>query len=540
MYKVVLNNGGVETVIHYQSNPEAPHVFENHLKIVENQSSILTFKINVTNVGYDKITDLVTQVNVVDTRDGRMVFEGRILSSTVVMDDGGKFYKDVTCESELGYFNDSRVGRWEVHPGALPPDAPSYAEPNHTVRTVMAKIINNHNDNVDPHKRFAIGTIEVNDGVYFATNYESTLDTIINKIINDNKLVIKIRKVDSTRYIDILKDNPRVNKTEISLRKNIKSFKITPNHSTFCTRLLAIGADGLTFASINNGKNYVEDTNAIAKYGIITKPFEWQNVTLPEHLLIKATAKLKTILTESYDAVEVTALDLSYIGLTPEQFEVGTKNMVSNDVQGVRGLLKVIQMDLDLSEPWNSSLIFSNISVTATSTAVGTQQQISNNRVEVLSYNDRLLQKVTNVANKIGAFDDTIGSKLSSEDVKILISKYSTLTHMANIPAVQNGITTAITLPIDFTNKEIGTDFTVFATCTNYNKASTPMGTDVIRKIFVDVISWDKISRELKVKPCMQTVDLTTKALYGWDANTTTTGNDIGKGTIDIVVIANL
>lgn len=420
MYKVLIYNGGVETLIHHPTTEDAPHVFDKNLKIVENQSSILSFKIYIDNVGYDKITDLVTPVKVIDIRDNNVVFDGRVLLSIPTMDSSGIFYKDVTCESELGYLNDSRVGRWELHPGTVPDDAPLYAEGDHTIQTALQKIINNHNSNVDSYKQFTVGNIEVNDRVYFATSYESSLEILLSKLIKDNGLVVKIRKQNGTRYIDVLVDDPTISQTTIELRKNIKEFKRTPDYGSFCTRLIAIGADGLTFESINNGKNYVEDSESISKFGIISKPFEWKDVTIKENLLQKATNKLSEILNDSYAAVEVSALDLSYINLTPEQFEVGTKYLVSNDVQGYSGTLKIIQINLDLSEPWNSSLVFSNIPVAATANSIGIQQQVNNNRLEVLTYNGRLIQKMTSADGRFESYreqtDEAISERVTNGD----------------------------------------------------------------------------------------------------------------------------
>ena len=309
MYLISLYNNGIETLIHHpEPKEELPHIIEKNIKFVENQSSVLSFKIDITNPGYNKITDLVTQIKVVDIRDNSTVFDGRVLLSIPLMDSSGMFYKDVTCESELGYLNDSRVGRWELYPSEVPKDASLFAEGNQTVQTVLQKIIDNHNANTDNYKHFTIGNVDANYGIYFATSYESSLEILLSKIINDSGLVIKIRNQNGTRYLDVLIDNPSISETEIQLQKNIKEFKRTPDYGSFCTRLIAIGADGLTFADINNGKNYVEDPVAVSRFGIITKPFEWKDVTIPENLLQKATEKLSEILNDSYAAVEVSAL----------------------------------------------------------------------------------------------------------------------------------------------------------------------------------------------------------------------------------------
>ena len=402
MYEVKLINKEVETIIHYAtSDKSAPHLLSMNIQLFENQSNVFSFVIYKNYPGYDKIIDLFTKVKVTDTTKSKIKFEGRVLISNEIMDDSGKFYKEVTCESELAYLNDSRVGRWELYPAGLIEGAASYAETYQTINSALQKIITNHNTNVEVDKQFSLGVVEISGGVYFSTNYESSLDILISKIISDNGVVVKIRKENGIRYLDILADDPPISSTPIYLRKNLKSFKKTPDYSTFCTRLIAIGADGLTFSSINGGKNYVDNTDAILTFGTITKAIEWSEITTPQELLAKAQLRLYNILNDSYVAVEVTALDLSYIGLTPEEFDISTSYLIDNEIQNFSEVLKVVQLDLDLLAPWNSKLVFANKPIVSTSESKDVRQQVSSNRTESISQNGRLNNQITTVDEKL-------------------------------------------------------------------------------------------------------------------------------------------
>lgn len=407
MYQVVLINNGIETVIHHSTADEqAPHLASMNLQMFENQSNIFNFVIYKHYSGYNDIVDLATQIKIFDLQNGNIKYEGRILVATENMDSEGKFYKEVTCESELAYLNDSLVGRWELHPSTLPEDSVSYAEPNHTILTALTKIIDNHNSSVEAYKQFTIGIVEISGGVYFTTNRESSLDALIRNIISDNGVVIKIRKENGIRYLDILIDDPSISNTIIALSRNLKTFKKTPNYATFCTKLLAIGADGLTFESINNGKNYVENVEAIEQFGSIKKSFEWTYITAEDELLQKAQTKLTEVLSNTYVSVEVTALDLNCIGLTPEEFNVSTKYLIENEVQNFSEVLKVVQLDLDLLAVWNSKLTFSNKPIISSSNATDVQQQVNTNRNETLTYNGRLTQKVIGVDERLEAYKE--------------------------------------------------------------------------------------------------------------------------------------
>lgn len=407
MYQVVLINNGIETVIHHSTADEqAPHLASMNLQMFENQSNIFKFIIYKHYSGYNDIVDLVTQIKIFDLQNGTIKYEGRILVSIENMDSEGKFYKDVTCESELAYLNDSLVGQWELHPLTLPEDSASYAEPNHTILTALTKIIDNHNSSVELYKQFTIGVVEISGEVYITTNRESSLDALIRNIIRDNGVVIRIRKEDGVRYLDILLDDPNISDTVIALSRNLKTFKKTPNYDTFCTKLLAIGADGLTFESINNGKNYVENVEAIEKFGSITKSFEWSYITSKDELLQKAQTKLTEVLNNTYVSVEVNALDLNYIGLMPEEFKISTKYLIENEVQNFSEVLKVVELDLDLLAVWNSRLTFSNKTTMASLNATDTKQQVIANRNETITNNGRITQKVIGINERLAAYKE--------------------------------------------------------------------------------------------------------------------------------------
>ena len=255
MYKVTITNGEVDAIIHYSTaDTTVPHLSTMTLTINKNQANIFNFKIYKNHQGYDSLLDLSTRINVTDMRNNTVKFEGRVLVSTESMSSNGEFYKEVVCESELAYLNDSRVGLWASYSSTLPEDAPDYAEPNQTIKMAIQKILNNHNANVDSHKQFMMGNVEIDDGLYFTTSYESSLDILLNKIINNEDVILKIRNDNSIRYLDVLINDPQISNTVIAISKNLKDFKKTPDYDTFCTRLIGLGADGITFESINDNK----------------------------------------------------------------------------------------------------------------------------------------------------------------------------------------------------------------------------------------------------------------------------------------------
>ncbi|QAA31251.1 phage tail spike protein [Clostridium manihotivorum] len=108
-------------------------------------------------------------------------------------------------------------------------------------------------------------------------------------------------------------------------------------------------------------------------------------------------------------------------------------------------------------------------------------------------------------------------------------------------PGVKNGSTTTIVLPPDFQGMGINQDFTVICSYGNIDSSAwAQQNKDAVRTIFVNLLSWNRDTRELVVQPCLQKIGIETKTMWGWDANTTTPGNTIGEGAIDVIVVARI
>ena len=87
-----------------------------------------------------------------------------------------------------------------------------------------------------------------------------------------------------------------------------------------CTVVVPLGAkdeeteERLTIASVNNGKDYIEDAEAIALYGRIVKVIEYDDVTLPENLMRKGQSVLNSQRLLSV-CITLTAVDLHLLNV---------------------------------------------------------------------------------------------------------------------------------------------------------------------------------------------------------------------------------
>ena len=89
---------------------------------------------------------------------------------------------------------------------------------------------------------------------------------------------------------------------------NLTALQVQSDSYKFATRIIAEGKDGLTFSSINNGKNYVENY----QYSRKIKTIYWKDerYTIKQSLLEDAKAKLKEI-SKPYTSYNASVLNLA-------------------------------------------------------------------------------------------------------------------------------------------------------------------------------------------------------------------------------------
>ena len=271
-----------------------------------NKTGTLTFKMPSTHTMLNEIRKMYTEISIY--QDGEWLFSGRVLNDTE------DFYgnRDVTCEGELSYLLDSIQRPNEYH--------------DISVEDYVRAIIENHNADVDSRKQFEVGIVNVpdnNDSLYRYANYENTWEYFNDRLINRLGGYIRTRRVDGQRILVGAKDE----ETE----------------------------ERLTIASVNNGKDYIEDAEAIALYGRIVKVIEYDDVTLPENLMRKGQSVLNSQRLLSV-CTTLTAVDLHLLNVDIEKIKLGDLIRVISKPHGLDEYLMIQKLELDISHPENSKV----------------------------------------------------------------------------------------------------------------------------------------------------------------------------------------
>ncbi len=345
MYKISIYNNGQEIVVHYP-DPEAPKVINPKLNPKRSQAGSASFTLYPNNPGYNLITRFVTKVIVTDVRDSREIFRGRVYASTKGMSNDGLLSKDVICEGEMNYLHDTRVE--------------SVIYEDKTPQEVITEFLNAHNNSgIENYKKVYPGIINVEDWLFFTSDFETTLEAIQKYVVNENKGVLQFRTENGVNYLDYLSNAPVDKIVEVNLGENLKSLSVDDS-SVFGTRIIPVGANGLTIENVNDGKNYLEDSVAVAKYGIIYQKADYSDIEDDQQLKTECQADLSQY-TQPAGSLDISVLDLSTLtGIPADNIDITTSIHAICPLLGVDDIYKVAEMEVDLSQPWNPTLTLSN------------------------------------------------------------------------------------------------------------------------------------------------------------------------------------
>lgn len=305
---------------------------------------------------YNKIEPITGLVKIVNKYDKEVEFYGRVLKPDAGMDSEGLFSKTFVCESVLGYLQDSTQTFQRV--------------PNNGVEDYFRRIIDVHNSQVEPHKRFKVGRVTVlnqSDIPYRYIGYDTTFDTIKTYLIGRLGGYIQLRLEEDGMYLDYLKDVGQEMDSPIQLGTNIETARRELDLSNLITRLVPLGAgldkdnreeetgqyvvrERVTINSVNGGKSYIEDAELVKQFGILQRPMDWTEIKDAGILLQRGQQYMQNqkiaISAWSVSVVELYLIDQSF-----EKFKVGNTHPIDNAPLSGIERLQIIKKVIDVTQP---------------------------------------------------------------------------------------------------------------------------------------------------------------------------------------------
>ena len=313
---------------------------------------------------------------IVCKKDDETVFEGRAL------DDGSDFYNTHTwtCESCLAYLKDTMQ--------------PPYSYKG-TLRGLLEYFVSKHNEAVEDKKKFTVGKVTVTDDndyvSYSSSGYSVTLDAIKSKLINTHGGYLFIRYDGDMKYLDYLADFNLTSLQTVEFGKNLLDVKISRDHAERATALIPLGAtikeidaEGqevetdrrVDITSVNDGKNYVCDEDAISEIGWIWTSEVWEDVTLPGNLLRKAKARMQE-LSKGVTGMELTIVDESDAGADIGDIRARMYVRCVSKPHGIDGTFLCMSRTIDYLNPSGNTITIGASGITLSSASARQEQNIS-------------------------------------------------------------------------------------------------------------------------------------------------------------------
>jgi phage minor structural protein len=347
IYKVFCDNKLI-----YTTGVDSDLILINPSVTVEiNKSGSFEFTIPPTHPSYDKIQKLVSEISVYS--DDELIFCGR--PTEVSIDFWNR--KKIHCEGELSYLTDSIQRPAEYH--------------NMTVRGYLETLIEIHNGQVGEDKQFQVGRVTVtdtNDSIYRYTNWENTLTSIKEDLVDDLGGYIFVRHEDGKRYIDYIANLPEDDSQTVSFGENLLDFTKDSDLSGIATAIIPLGARleespikaleaYTTIESVNGGVDYVYDKEAVKRCGYIFQVVHWDNVTEPSNLKTKGEKYLKESQWENL-TIEAKAIDLHFINGDVNQLKLGYSIKVISKPHGMYARFPISKMTIKLDSVSNNTITF--------------------------------------------------------------------------------------------------------------------------------------------------------------------------------------
>lgn len=373
---------------------------------------------------YNKFTSYRTIVELYE--DGVRRFRGRALYPS---DD---FFNNrtITCEGERCFFNDAIIRPY------LYQDTPAI---------IFRDALEQYNDSVEEFKRFTLGAVTVtdpNDYVKFESSEAEKFGEFIDKLVEHCGGYITFSDAeDGTRAVNWLATVGRKNNQPIEFGENLLSFERSGQSPELATALIPYGAQlangtRVTIASVNGGKDYIQDDAAVALRGTITATVTWDDVTEPANLLTKARAWLNEH-KMAVTSLQLSAADLSRINRTLDSFMEGDLIPVVSRPHAVDEEFQLTDQTTDWLHPDGGSITLGKTQASLTGADVIYRRQASKEQERVK--NDAVIIASAEIAAATKRLEDYVSSEITQLAGSISMTVNGGLGGKANITLTVDG-----------------------------------------------------------------------------------------------------
>lgn len=372
--------------------------------------------------------------------DVGVIFRGRMTDDTMDFDNG----KAVDIEGAMAFFNDSIV-RPFVFPDDFLENADyiTAAESGNVVKFFLKWLIDGHNEQVTEAQRFKLGKVTVTDPNNYITRSNSSYDTTWANL--DSRLFnsslggyLCIRYEADGNYIDYLAEFDETNPQEIVYGENLLNLSNETTAAETYSAIIPLGKETeqktgnsyegdyveivdsvkkrLTLESLEDG-NITDDLvkrgdvlyskSAVASYGWICKPVDFEDVTDVNNLLTKAIDQLTTDGIMLSNTIEAKAVDLHFSDADVQSFRMYRNVVVHSVPHNLSASYQLSKLSIPLLDPKNTNIVVGK-----------TQKTLLDKQIENAN---NALSQVIKIKETIES--DVSGVKQDVSDVKIEVTE---------------------------------------------------------------------------------------------------------------------
>jgi len=381
-----------------------------------NSIGSFTFTVLIGHPCYNMILERQSRVNVY--KGTETVFSGYVLKVQGGMETGGIISKKVACEGSLGYLHDTIQTYWTTQ------------DPEFTFAQFIAKFLETHNALTEDFKKIYPGVI-INDkptSNSFTVQYGNSYDVL--KYITDRfGGEYRVREESGMLYFDYTTEGfgETVTGTKIKLGRNLNSLEAFNDSTATITRLFVYGAKidefsqvRVDISSVNVGLPYIDNTEAIDLYGIISDVLIIEDESDPGKLLYEGKKYLEQHSTVTR-SITNTVIDLSVIGADGQSFEVYNSYRLVHEVMGINENVRIIKKSLDINAPHIAAIEIGKKTQTATEIAAEAVRMARQNNLDLFTVAEQTYSRATQTALNI--VDEATADMVRTEQLNGLVSE---------------------------------------------------------------------------------------------------------------------
>ena len=393
MYHVRVKQNGEEYPL-YEPLDEEMRIFEPVLTEEMGSAGSFSFRIHKGHPNFIHLQPFQSEIIVYE--DTEPCFYGRMLKPEADFQN----MVSIVCEGELTYLLDS-IQRPFSYSG--------------TIEGYIETLLGTHNSQVEDKKQIQKGTIRVT-GPSISQELKSYTDTltVLRKLAEESGGYFRIRHSGEKRYLDYLWDYGGENLQPIRFGENLLDLTKYVDPSRIITCLIVQGGEveyqdelgetqtrTVDISSVNSGKDYLEATEAIARYGRIWGYQKFEDVTVPADLLEKGKAYLSEA-SALPETIELKAVDLSLIDTSVSAFRLGYWTQVESIPHDIQQKFLLSRREVNLLDASQGSITLGRQAATLTGNMNKSQSEVSD-RVEQTAKetSEEINRKIENATNLI-------------------------------------------------------------------------------------------------------------------------------------------